>query len=265
MTNIEFSLFRKLLYSEYGIYFEDSKKNILKIKVDKLLRMNNMDSYKDYYELLKNPAEKKHLIDFLNIMTVNKTNFFREKKHFDFIKEELSKIIQKNSSILKEKKIRIWSSASSTGEEAYSIAILLNEIMPQNITIKILGTDISQRALKIALKGRYSSIIKKQIPNYYLQKYFIKIGEEYIVKDILKKMVRFRVFNLKDKFPFKNKIDIIFCRNVMIYFDDIFKEELINKFYEVTKKKGLLFIGHSETIRNLKHKYKYIEPTIYIK
>lgn len=265
MTNKEFSLFRKLLYSEYGIYFDDSKKGILKIKVDKLLRMNNMNSYRDYYELLKNPIEKQHLIDFLNIMTVNKTHFFREQNHFDFIKENLSEILQKNPMILKEKKIRVWSSASSTGEEAYSIAILLNEIMPKDIEIKILGTDISQRALKIAIKGRYSPIIKKQIPKYYLHKYFVKIGEEYIVKSNLKKMVQFRGFNLKDEFPFKNGIDIIFCRNVMIYFDEIFKEELINKFYKITPKGGLLFIGHSETIRNLKHKYKYIKPTIYIR
>lgn len=259
-----YELFRELVYQKFGININESKRHGFEMKLSKLVEKSGMD-YREYYNKLKIENDKEQVVEFLNEITINKTDFFREINHFNYIKENINTILEYNPRIMMNKEIRVWSSACSTGEEPYSLAIILKEALPDDINIKILATDISHKVLKKAIEGKYSIAIKSQIQQYHLQKYFLQDKETIIVKRELKDMVTFRSFNLKSHFPFKNHFDIIFCRNVMIYFDSEFQEKLINEFYNHTVKGGLLFVGHSESLSYLKHNYKYLKPTIYIK
>lgn len=264
MTKEEFFIFSRFLKNAYGINLNDDKKHLLDFKIKKLLHKHELTNIKDYIRLLENKKNKGLIIEFLNEVTVNKTHFFREINHFDYIKNHINQIMNQNKRINRNAELRVWSSACSTGEEAYTLGIILSEYMP-NINIKILATDISHKVLEKAVRGEYSKNIEKEIPIQYIQKYFTKHPNSYVVKPFLKNMISFRSFNLKDQFIFKNTFDIIFCRNVMIYFDLEFQEILINKFYSTLEKGGLLFIGHSESLSQIKHNFKYIQPTIYMK
>ncbi|TDT72332.1 chemotaxis protein methyltransferase CheR [Hypnocyclicus thermotrophus] len=263
MNNDEFLIFQSFLNENFGIHLGDDKKYIIDTKIKKLLQKNNFKTIKEYIKHIK--LSKALKIELLNEITVNKTNFFREINHFNFIKNNIKFILNENKRILKNKEIRVWSAACSTGEEPYTLAMVLHEYLPEDINIKILATDISHNVLQKAIKGKYPKIIENEIPIYYLQKYFIKQKDAYTINPFIKNNITFRAFNLKEPFIFKNSFDIIFCRNVMIYFDSEFQETLVNKFYNNLEKNGLLFIGHSESLGQLNHKFKYLKPTIYQK
>jgi len=264
MTKEEFFIFSRFLRDKYGINLNEDKLHLLDFKLKKLLDKYNVTYIRDFIRLLENKKNKDIIVEFLNEVTVNKTNFFREINHFDFIKNHITYIMNENKRIGKNLELRVWSSACSTGEEAYTLGIILSEYMP-NVNIKILATDISHQVLNKAIKGEYPRSIEREIPVQYLEKYFTKHHGHYIVKPFLKKMISFRAFNLKEQFVFKNTFDIIFCRNVMIYFDMEFQEILVNNFYRTLEKGGMLFIGHSESLSQIKHHFKYVQPTIYIK
>ncbi|NLK62151.1 MAG: protein-glutamate O-methyltransferase CheR [Fusobacteria bacterium] len=259
-----YKMFKELVYHKFGMDINDSKRHGFEMKISKLVEKSGL-SYKQYHDKLDREEDRELTIEFLNEITINKTDFFREINHFNYIKDEINLILQYNPRILTNKEIKVWSSACSTGEEPYSLAITLREALPQDIKIKILATDISHKVLKKAITGVYPIALKDQINEFHLRKYFHIEKDAIIVKDELRDMISFRSFNLKSNFPFKNKFDIIFCRNVMIYFDSIFQEKLINDFYNFTVKGGLLFVGHSESLSYLKHNYKYLKPTIYLK
>ncbi len=263
MKNREFYLLADFVYENFGIKVSDSKMNIFEMKISKLMKSAGVNSVEEYYTLLKLAKDKKLLTDLLNEVTINKTDFFREINHFNFIRDNIEDIMKKNRRIDIHKEIRVWSSACSSGEEPYTIAMILREYLPPQITIKILATDISQRVLNIAVKGRYKAIVKTQVPPVFLSKYFVKKGDEYEVAEDIKKLITFRSFNLKENFPFKSTFDIIFCRNVMIYFDNDFHEELARKFHQYLNHGGLLFIGHSESLSHVKHSLEYVQPTVY--
>lgn len=265
MKQSEFTLFADYIYDNFGIKISEGKMNIFEMKLSKLIKSAGVNSINEYYTLLNSPKEKKHLVDFLNEITINKTDFFREINHFNYIRDHMEDILKNNSRIKIHKEIRVWSAACSTGEEPYTIAMVLKEYLPPDITIKVLATDISHRVLEQAIKGRYKTFIKEQVPPTYFQKYFIKSGTMYEVVPEIRQMVTFRSFNLKEPFPFKGTFDIIFCRNVMIYFDSIFHEELARKYYNYLHKGGLLFIGHSESFSHIKHSFQYVQPTVYLK
>ncbi len=261
----EYRMFKEFIYDRFGITIGENKKHMLELKLNKLCGKNNITSCKEYFHLLSTSKDENYIIEFLNEVTINKTDFFRENHHFEFLTNKMSIIMNKNNRINITKEIRVWSSACSSGEEAYTIAMVLNEIMPPDIRIRILATDISYNVLQKAIQGEYPLTIKNQITPYFIQKYFKRIHDKFVIVDEIKEKIKFRAFNLKENFPFKGKFDIIFCRNVMIYFDAVMQEKLIHKFYHYTEKGGYLFIGHSESLSYIKHSYKYIEPTIYRK
>lgn len=264
-TDEEFEKYRQLIYGNYGIYIGNVKKDILRTKLYKLMTRNNISSYDEYYNILITSTGKQQITEFINEITTNKTEFFRENNHFEFIKNKINFIMQKNQRILKNKEIRVWSAGCSTGEEAYTLAFILKECLPDDINVKILATDICNKVLAIAGKGLYPSRIKNEVNQYYLTKYFENTDNNFKVSDRIKNLVTVRQFNLMDTFGFKNTFDMIFCRNVMIYFDSKVQQNLLDKFYRVTASGGLLFLGHSESLINKNHRYQYIQPTIYMK
>ncbi len=261
----QFLQFKSFIYDKYGIYFSDAKCDTLRSKLNKLMIKNNYSSYDEYFSDLQRCKSPGLLSEFANAITVNYTSFFRENDHFDFLKQYAGTLRGGKNIDLSNREIRIWSAACSTGEEAYTLAIVLSEALQGSARIRLLATDISSKVLGIAQKGTYPSSIRNDVDSYYLNKYFREDYKGFTVSESIKKLITFRSFNLMDTFPFKNTFDLIFCRNVMIYFDTAARQKLIGKLYNATSKSGLLIIGHSESLTGQNHNFRYVRPTVYIK
>lgn len=262
-------LFCEYLYKNMGIYIEPSKKNLLAQKLSKLMYDGGIQNVGEYYHFIVSPPISERQKDlknkFLDTVTVHKTNFFRENNHFEFLKRNISDIIDNSPTAKMSNELRVWSAACSTGEEAYTLSMLFKEILPIGMRAKILATDISPDSIRKALAGVYKFGPEDNITSYYINKYFIKTDNEWAITDEIKSYITFRLFNLMEPFPFRNPFDIIFCRNVMIYFDREVQERLVNNFHGALSNNGFLFIGHSESLIQIKHNFTYYEPTVYIK
>jgi chemotaxis protein methyltransferase CheR len=263
MTDIQFQSYCDLIYQRLGIKTLPAKRDVLQTKVDKLLFQNKIESYDEYYTLITKGHNGKYWAEFVHEITVHQSNFFRENNHFEFIRTQLRYILTSNLRIMKNNEIRVWSAGCASGEEAYTLAMVLREWLPVEVKIIILATDISAHSLASAQTGLYPPTIKKEMDPYYLLEYFTHTNAGYQIKPQLQKLITFRLFNLMDPFPFQQSFDLIFCRNVMIYFDNAIQEELSRKFHEVLTPGGLLFIGHSESLLTQQTLFRYLEPTIY--
>jgi chemotaxis protein methyltransferase CheR len=254
-----------LLYKKTGIFISENKRETFKMKIDKSMAKQKITSYDEHLNCLYSKGSEEYFQQFINDITTNTTEFFREKEHFDFIKQNLTTILKNNSRILNSKEIRIWSAGCSSGQEPVTLSIFFNECFGHDINIKILATDIDSKVLSRAIKGIYSYTDCENIPKTILSKYFHKTNQGFSVKEEIKEVITYRHFNLMEDYKFKKGFDIIFCRNVMIYFNNSIQEKLINKFYEKLVPGGLLFISHSESLVNKSHNYKYLGPAIYMK
>ncbi|MCX7772467.1 MAG: chemotaxis protein CheR [Clostridia bacterium] len=254
-----------IISQRYGIQYGREKKDILLSRVDKAMRRNGIQDYDTFVSaiVLGRPAEL--IQDFINTITVNKTDFFRESQHFDYILQHVQSILAHNPAIMEAGEIRAWSAASSTGEEPYTLAMVLKEAFSEQVNVKVLATDIDTSVLSKAQRGIYPIGVLNDIPRAYALKYFFKTGEYCGVKQEIKDLVSFRSFNLMNDFPFRKKFDIVFCRNVMIYFNKNTQSELISRIYNALNEGGLLFTGHSEALPNKSLRLKYVSPAIYMK
>ncbi|MDH4184207.1 MAG: protein-glutamate O-methyltransferase CheR [Nitrospinota bacterium] len=263
----EFESFRELIYRESGIKLRENKKDLLRQRLNKRIRALGLSSFGEYFRIVEEDRSRKELTEMIDAVSTNVTSFFREIKHFEFlankaIPETLAR--KKNGPF----EFRIWSAACSSGEEPYSIlfTLLEHEEFGPKWKVKMLATDISTKVLQKAMKGAYPQNKMEGMPDGLLKKYFDLEEGYYIVKPKLREMVNFRWFNLiATRFPFKHKFDVIFCRNVMIYFDKPTREELVRKFTDALAPGGYLCIGHSESLANTNHSLKYVQPTIYTK
>ncbi|MFP4662776.1 MAG: CheR family methyltransferase [Halanaerobiales bacterium] len=259
----EFKLFKKLIYDRYGIYLAPHKHQMIQARLGKVLRKTDLKDFNQLYQALLDDNKQVWLY-FADEVTTHKTDFFRENSHFRFLADNIGKMALNNSSINENQEIRVWSAGCSTGEEPYTIAMVLNEYLPSDIKIKILATDISSEVIAVAQRGIYKEQ-DEQIDQLFLDKYFKRHNNRMHLIQEIKDLVTFRTFNLMHPFPFQNKFDIIFCRNVMIYFDNPVQVKLIRKFYDVLVPGGLFFIGHSESLSQKQYRFKYIQPTVYQK
>lgn len=265
INNIQLEKFRKLIYDNCGIHLNEAKLELLQGRLDKLMRKNNIESFDEYYLLITAEANQQYWREFVDEITIHMSSFFRENNHFEFIRSQLRMIFENNPRIMKNNEIRVWSAGCSTGEEPYTLAMVLKEWLPMEMSIKILATDIGSHTLSIAQSGVYSQNIKKDMDPYFLMRFFTRVGDNYQIVPEIKDLITFRLFNLMEPFPFKDVMDIIFCRNVMIYFDATVQQELVKKFYDYLTPGGLLFIGHSESLLNKQYGFQYIQPTVYLK
>lgn len=266
ISKLEYEKIRTLLYDESGISLGDSKQSLVVSRLTKRLRDLQMDSFSSYYEYVTQDNSGEEFTRMLDLLSTNKTDFFREPKHFDFLRECILPTLEK------EKQIHIWSSACSTGEEPYTIAMTLYESVrfPEQWNFQVLASDISTRVLAHAAKGLYAEQRVRVVPAEIVKRHFLQgRGDSagfVMVKPHLSKMIKFRRINLMDdRFPIKAPLDLIFCRNVMIYFDRPTQERLVNKFYRHLKPGGYLFIGHWESLQWVSHPFRTIAPTIYWK
>ncbi|MFC1823486.1 CheR family methyltransferase [Thermodesulfobacteriota bacterium] len=249
ITARQFNRFSKIVYHKCGINLHHGKQQLLAARLSKRMRSTSISSVAEYLKILENDDQE--LTHFLDAISTNHTFFFREPHHFEF---------------LGDGHMNIWCAAASSGEEPYSLAI---DCLEKGFKPAILATDISTVALAAAERGVYPYDKAKNVASHLLKKHFQKGNgkwEGFIrVKDEVKRMVTFRRYNLlTDPMP-DLRFDVIFCRNVLIYFDNPVKEKVINKLYRVLKTKGYFIIGGAESLNNLKHHYKYIKPSIYMK
>jgi chemotaxis protein methyltransferase CheR len=256
LSDEAFSLFADLIYETSGIKLNVMKKGLLTSRLLKRLRKLDCKDFYDYYQRVKDNRDE--LIEMLNCISTHTTKFFRENYHFEYLK---TRVIPEFIKDRPAGTIRIWSAGCSTGEEPYSIAITVNEALRTIhaeskgiIDIKILATDISTNVLETAEAGIYEyEQLPDEMPPDMAGRYFLRGVKEYEgkirVKNFIRDMIRFRRLNLKDGiYPFQRKFDIIFCRNVMIYFDEDMKRHVLSMFYRHLSDNGYLFLGHSETM-----------------
>ena len=272
LTDSQFSKFSDLVYQKTGIYLKPEKKQLLNARLGKRLRACNIDSFKTYYEFVIKDQSGEELIHLINSVSTNFTSFFREQAHFDFmISSVLPALHRASPGGVKE--LNIWSAACSSGEEPYTIAMVIAEYLAANpgagFGYRITATDISTRVLAQAAKGVYADDRVSKVPDPLLKKYFqrgVRQASGHVkIKDDLRRHIVFQRFNLMDEFPFRETFDVIFCRNVMIYFNSETQQALVEKFYQSLTPGGYLFIGHSESISRLKHGFSQVAATAYRK
>jgi chemotaxis protein methyltransferase CheR len=268
LTDKEFDMLSSYIYNEYGIKMPPVKKVMLQSRLQKRLRQLNIPTFKEYCEYVFSPQGSEEVIHMMDVVSTNKTDFFREPVHFDFLRE----VILPEAIANNQKQVKIWSAGSSSGEEAYTIAITVNEFAETkaNIDFQIIGTDISTVVLKTAIDAIYKEDKVEPIPLSLKRKYFLKSKDpdKKVVRVVpqLRTKVRFGRMNLMDAtYPMNETFDIIFCRNTLIYFDRETQESVINKLCRHLRTNGYFFLGHSESITNMDVPLKHLKPTIFQK
>jgi chemotaxis protein methyltransferase CheR len=263
----EYDYLTQYIKANYGINLKEEKQQMVAGRLQKVLQEHGFTSFTEYNNYIMKDKTGKAAAILINHITTNHTFFMREAEHFNYFRETVLPYLHNT---VKDKDLRIWCAGCSTGEEPYTLAMLIDEYLGQEKKFwdsKILATDLSSRVLEKASKGEYNNDEMANLPKPWKINYVKPINKEKsIIVNKIKNEVIFRKFNLMEpKFPFKRKLHAIFCRNVMIYFDTATRNELINKFYDSLEYGGYLFIGHSETINRDETKFKYIKPAVYRK
>lgn len=267
ITEKEFIQLTDFMKNKYGINLVH-KKTLVVGRLQNHLVKNNFQDFSEYYNHIISDKTGSAAAEIVNILSTNHTFFMREADHFEYFKNKVLPYLASSEGARKD--LRIWSAGCSSGEEPYTLAMIISDYFGPNKALwdtKILATDISTKVLDIAIKATYPTEGIIGIPEQWKRNYFVNQNDgNSIIAEKIRSEVIYRKFNLMDEvFPFKRKFHTIFCRNVMIYFDEKTKMKLINKYYENTEYGGYLFIGHSESINREDCKYKYIMPAVYRK
>lgn len=270
ISDQEFLSIRKLVYQNFGINLTDQKKTLVVGRLQKVLRERNFSTFKEYFNWLTSEKTGEGLDELANRISTNHTFFNREKAHFEFFAKTVLPEIEARRKQQKSNDVRIWCAGCSSGEEPYTLMMLIMEHFKSNFSKwnpVLLATDISATALKTAMAGIYPNDRVAQLPAGLRNKYFNKQPDgTMVVKDEVRKRIFFRRHNLMDAtFPFKKEFDTVFCRNVMIYFDRDTRNTLVAKYHKHTARDGYLFIGHSETLGRDETDYSYVMPAVYKK
>jgi chemotaxis protein methyltransferase CheR len=263
----EFVKYQKLVYENFGINLTQEKFNLVESRLLKLISKKKMNSFGEFFDWVINDDTNQAMSILIDRISTNHTYFYREVEHFSFLKNNL-KLLSSLAATDPKNEIRIWSAGCSYGDEPYSYAVFLKYLIDSshyNFNIKILATDVNREALEYAQHGVYDESRIKDLPSQLKARYFDKVAENmYQVKDEIKKMVLYRRLNfMNSSFPFTKKFHLISCRNVMIYFDQKTKDELVSKFFRHIHSNGLLFIGHSESIPKNNRHFKLIQPAVF--
>ena len=271
LTDTQFQRFSRLIYEECGINLHDGKKALLRARLAKRIRYGGFSSFKEYYEHVLDGEGAGEIVHLLDSISTNLTYFFREPQHFDFLGNTVVQEIQRERCRAGDRHLRIWSAGCSSGEEPYSLAITVLEALerPEKWKIEILATDLSTQMLAKAQHGVYPTERIKTIPPEIKRRYFqrgLNAWQGHVrVKPQVRSRITFSRLNLMEPFPFEESFDVIFCRNVMIYFDKPTQEGLVRRFYESLRLNGHLFVGHSESLTSIKHEFRYLMPSVYRK
>jgi chemotaxis protein methyltransferase CheR len=270
LTDRQFRQISELVRNQCGINLHEGKRELVKARLGKRLRELGLSGYDDYVEYVRRDASGDELVAMLDSISTNLTFFFRERGHFDFLaREVLPRIVAKGSA--RKRRLRIWSAGCSSGEEPYSIAILLHEEIPALASwdARILATDLSTRVLSIARTGVYDGERLRDVSPAMVARYFDCVQStpprHYRLKEPVRRIVTFSRLNLVGTWPMRGPFDAIFCRNVMIYFEKSTQAALVDRYWQLLAPGGVLFMGHSESLAGVKHRFEYVEPTVYRK
>ncbi|MFP4141638.1 MAG: CheR family methyltransferase [Planctomycetota bacterium] len=268
LSEAEFNEISEFVKRNCGINLHDGKKELVKARLGKRIRQLGMGSFRQYMDSVRNDSSGAELTTMLDQISTNLTFFFREHKHFEHLRETVIPAIRAKG----KRRIRIWSAGCSSGEEPYSIAMLLNEAINDLVgwDTAVLATDLSTKVLGMAQRGVYRQERFRETPKHLVSKYFSVVekrpdGNVYQAKSSIRKLIHFARLNLMENWPMKGPFDVIFCRNVMIYFDKTTQGRLVNRYFDILAPGGVLFIGHSESLTGTQHRYKYVQPAIYQK
>lgn len=259
-----FRQLRDHIYTLTGIYFQNNKKYLLEGRLGKRIQILNISSFENYLQYIRNGKGQFDELQFLyDAVTINETYFFRNEPQFEAFEKHLIPEIVQSRKYNGRSKIKIWSAASSSGEEAYTLAmIFLDKLKPRfpDLAVEIVGTDISQSVIETAKRGVYKDYSIRNMPEYYLKKYFSVEDGKYHVLDSVKQLVRFEKQNLIDqsRMRFMRNFDVIYCCNVLIYFDIRSKVQVVSNLYNSLNPGGYLFIGYAESLHGISTAYKLI-------
>jgi len=268
MDAATFRKFQSLIYEESGINLREGKETLVANRIGKRLKELEMDSAAEYYKFVTSDNGADEIVLLLDSISTNVTSFFREPDHFDFFSKRLQEWFNQG-----QRKFRIWSAACSTGEEPYTLAMVANETLRGKgpLDLKILATDISTRVLRLAMTGHYGPERLESVPKALRLRYFEKVAggrnaQLYEATSTLKQLISYSRINLSSPpFPMKGPFDIIFIRNVMIYFDATVRQALVDEAHRLLKPGGYLILGHSETLTSHHEAFQNLKASIYLK
>jgi chemotaxis protein methyltransferase CheR len=269
LSDPEFFRFCRLVHSHAGIHLTTQKKELVRARLTKILRVRGLNSFQEYYEIVLADKSGAELAGLLDALSTNLTAFWREPAHFQYLAQEILPSWRQDHQ--KPRRANLWSAGCSTGEEAYTLAMIMLEAFPGEdfSRFKIFASDINTQVLAQAERGIYPFTRVEPLPVEWQRRFFqkgVRHRQGFVrVKPEVRSLVNFFRFNLMAPFPFGEEMDIIFCRNVMIYFEKNTQVALVDKFYNCLKPGGYLFIGHSESLCNHRHRFAYVKPTIYRK
>ncbi len=266
LTQEDYLRLVKFMRTNYGINLE-RKKELIQSRLSDIIASMGYTSFKDYVKHIETSKDQNEIEIIVNALTTNYTYFMRENTHFDHFRDVILPDLEKKK---KDKVLSIWSAGCSSGEEPYTLSMLIMDHFGEKAKqwdTRILATDISEKALQKALIGKYKEESISKVPESWKTKYFGKPDKlgDCQVSDQIRANVIYKTFNLMDRIQFKLKFDVIFCRNVMIYFDRDTQKALTKRFYDATNSGGYLFIGHSENLVDNEMGYNYIMPAAYRK
>jgi len=261
ISDKEFDCFRRLIYQTAGIHLAPVKKTLVVGRLNKRLRHYGIGSFEEYFRVVTSGNEREELQTVVDLLTTNETYFFREPKHFDFLRD---RILPQHPA---GRSFRAWSAAASSGEEAYSLGMVCESHLPASAKWEILGTDVSRRMLERARRGLYPDEAAAHIPREFLRRFCLKgvrSQSGYLLVDkAIRSGIRFESLNLNGSWPDVGQFDVIFLRNVMIYFDRDTKRALVERMYQRLRPGGHLFVGHSETLNGVSDRFKLVQPAVY--
>ena len=277
LSEAEFKLIQALVYEQCGMHFDERRSHFLEDRLARRLKARQLTSYYSYYQLLTSAEGKDELAVLLETLTINETSFFRNKAQLDLFHKEVIEEILHRKQERRDWTLRVWSAGCSRGHEAYTLAMLICDalayyylrnplpfemptprpLVPPPWKVEILASDISYSALRAGEEGNYNEHEMEPVNFSYRMRYFDKAGDHYTIKKTVKEIVQFDFHNLKTDFlPQRN--DVIFCRNVMIYFDEAEQKRLLEKFYRCLNPEGYLFVGHAESLFGLSNRFRLI-------
>lgn len=266
MDKATFEKFQQIVYQQSGIALGENKEALVSARVGKRMRALGCEEIKDYLKLVLDDTSGQELVHLLDSISTNVTSFFREASHFDFLGKVLSQWAAGG-----QRRFRMWSAACSTGEEPYSMAITaLESGICANSDVRILATDISTRVLESSQQGEYDARKLEGVNAVLRERHFenLNTGNETVfrVREPLRRLVLFKRLNLSvTPFPMRGPLDVIFCRNVMIYFDNVVRKRLLEELYRLLRPDGYLMVGHAESLTGIVSQFRGIRPSVYVK
>ncbi len=273
LTEELFNKICKYVYEKARISLGKNKMELVRARFGKVIRQRKMAGFHEYYNWMIADETGEALKEVMNAISTNLTSFFRENEHFIFMKQVLLPQVEQSGARSGGKiSLRGWSAGCSTGEEVYTMTMTISEAVNrrEEWDVKLLATDLDTEVVATGQRGIYGAERISGIPPALVKKYLDPVTDNrgkpaYRMKEVLRRMITFRHLNLFSDWPFRNKFNYIFCRNVMIYFDRPTQESLINRYHDVLAPGGYLFIGHSESLSGVNHRFEYVKPTIYMK